>query len=175
MHAPQVGVPVVAAAPYEGGARAALLAYKERGRRDLVLPLAQALRAVLRTLPAGAIVPVPSSAAAARARGGDHLLRLARAAGRPERREIDTPLTLRRAVRDSVGLGVDDRHANLRYAMTARPPRTRRAAVLVDDVVTTGATLTEARRALDAAGWSLVAAAVVAATPRRDSITARPS
>jgi predicted amidophosphoribosyltransferase len=42
-----------------------------------------------------------------------------------------------------------------------------RPALLVDDVVTSGATLGEAARALQDGGWYVVGAAVVAATPRR--------
>ena len=71
-------------------------------------------------------------------------------------------------VRDSAGLTTAARAANLDAAMRARPPRRDgRAAVVVDDIVTTGATLREAARALRAAGWTVVGAAVVAATPRR--------
>jgi predicted amidophosphoribosyltransferase len=37
----------------------------------------------------------------------------------------------------------------------------------VDDIVTTGATLREAARALTSAGWQVSGAAVIAATQRR--------
>ena len=43
--------------------------------------------------------------------------------------------------------------------------------VLVDDLVTTGATLAEGARALAEAGGDVLAAAVVAATVRRDGVT----
>jgi predicted amidophosphoribosyltransferase len=78
-------------------------------------------------------------------------------------------LRLTRELRDSAGLTVGERSANLHRAMAASAPGPRRTALLVDDVVTTGATLREARRALREAGWDVAGAAAVAATPRRDS------
>jgi predicted amidophosphoribosyltransferase len=69
-------------------------------------------------------------------------------------------------VGDSAGLDPTARGANLGGAMTARPPAGC-TAVLVDDIATTGTTLREATRALRAAGWRVVGAAVVAATLRR--------
>lgn len=169
-----------AAASYDGALRAALLAYKERGRRDLAGPLAslltnsvQAVLAAERSPPTGVLlVPVPSARAIAAARGGNHVLRLARrAATQCGMRVAADSLVLVRGVRDSAGLDSRARSANLAGAMRARPPLAGRSAVLVDDIVTTGATLREARRALRAAGWSVRAAAVVAATPRRGSLT----
>ena len=172
------GVPVVAAGRYAGGLRTAVLAYKERGRRDLARPLAGLLAVAVAMLtrrhpglrregqpgppPVPVLVPVPSSPAARRDRGGDHVLRLARrvAPTRPA-------LRLTRSVLDSSGLDAAARAANLAGALrAAAPPRPGAAALIVDDVTTTGATVREAARALRAAGWSVSGAAVVAATAR---------
>ncbi|MDF2976925.1 MAG: hypothetical protein K0S40_1653, partial [Actinomycetospora sp.] len=64
--------PVLALAPYAGSAREVLLAYKERGRRELARPLAREVADALRAaaVPPAALVPAPSRPAAARARGG---------------------------------------------------------------------------------------------------------
>jgi predicted amidophosphoribosyltransferase len=186
----------VAAGAYAGPVRPAVLAFKEHGRAELAVPLGTALAlavvAVLRGLPepgpgAGAVllVPVPSSAAAVRRRGRDHVRELADAAAAELRAAGVPAATARllgrapgRRVRDSAGLGAVEREANLAGRYRARPLRTGLLpgshVVLVDDVVTSGATLTEAARALRADGIAPtvrpdgpVLAAVVAATPRR--------
>ena len=96
---------VTAGAVYDGAVRTALLAYKERDRRDLVPALRRLLTAALaaQTCSPGVLVPVPSSAVARRARGGDHVLRLL-----PRRMPRRQVLRLIRTVRDSAGL---DAHA----------------------------------------------------------------
>jgi predicted amidophosphoribosyltransferase len=173
---PLDGLPVVAAARYEGVVRTALLAYKERGRRDLRRPLASLLAAALTDVAAApaVVVPMPTTASARRARGGDHVLRLASAAARESRiGRVCTPLRLTRAVRDSAGLDIAERAANLHEAMVALPPRGAATAIVVDDITTTGASLIEATRALRRAGWQIDGAAVVAATPLRRPAFAR--
>lgn len=175
------GPPVWSAAFYEGEWRAALVAYKERNAwyLDRVLGPALAL-AVAEAVRAGGapgpdrlwLAPVPSAGAAVRARGEDVALRLARAAARCLREAglvADAAGRLRQtaAVADQAGLGVAERQANLRGRLVARPCQGG-AWVVVDDIVTTGASLTEAVRALTAAGAHVVGAAVVAETPRRD-------
>jgi predicted amidophosphoribosyltransferase len=75
----------------------------------------------------------------------------------------------RRRVADQAGLSAADRAANLGGAIQARFDLLGHRVIVVDDVITTGATLAEAARALRAAGAEVPAAAVVAATERRPS------
>ncbi|MCW2886465.1 MAG: utilization protein GntX [Streptosporangiaceae bacterium] len=119
------------------------------------------------------LVPVPSARAAVRARGHDPALRITAAAVRELRagglpaRCLDV-LVQRRGVADQAGLTAAERLANLAGALSVPRPAAIRARrlVVVDDVITTGATLAEAARALRAAGAEVLAVAVVAATPR---------
>ncbi|MFB4313305.1 ComF family protein [Actinomadura sp. 21ATH] len=78
-------------------------------------------------------------------------------------------LRQRRRVLDQAGLPVGRRAANLAGALEVLPSAAvaGRTVVLVDDVITTGATLAEAARALRAADARVAAAATVAATPLR--------
>ena len=63
-------------------------------------------------------------------------------------------------------LGSSGRASNLHGALVAKRSLAGRVFVLVDDVLTTGATLDEAARAIRAAGGEVVGAATVAFTPR---------
>ena len=176
--------PVYAVAAYEGVVRSILGAHKEGGRLGLARPLGEALaRAVCGGLggvrgPASRVVlvPVPSRPGSARTRGHDPLLRTARrAATRLSRAGVPTQvvpaLAHRRAVVDQAGLDHRERRVNLAGALglrrSAAPLLRGAVVVVVDDVMTTGATLAEATRALASGGVAVEAAAVVAATRRR--------
>jgi predicted amidophosphoribosyltransferase len=105
-------------------------------------------------------VPAPSRRRAARLRGGSHLHALARATaaalaahGRPA--AVAPALRLTSGALDSAGLNAADRIANLAGRVQFHPPGApppRTPVVLLDDVVTTGATAAACVRALTAAG-----------------------
>jgi predicted amidophosphoribosyltransferase len=164
-------VPVFALGRYAGARRQAILAMKEHGRSDLIAPLAHALAVgVHRLLTWGmvetplTIVPAPTRRSAARRRGGDPVTRLARAAvaGHPDVAVVPA-LRLEALARDSVGLGTSARERNIagRVLMCGQPPRTE--VVIVDDIVTTGATARESVRTLQAAGIQVAAVLAIAA------------
>jgi predicted amidophosphoribosyltransferase len=178
--------PAAAAGAYAGPVRPAIVAFKERGRAELAAPLGTALAlavaAIVTAVPDAAsrpvlLVPLPASRAGLRARGRDHVAELAGQAvaeltsAGAEARQVRL-LRRRGRVADSAGLTVAQRRANLVGSFVAdrRPVPADALLVLVDDVVTSGATLTEAAAALSRAALPTAApvlAAVVAATPRR--------
>lgn len=131
------------------------------------------------------VVPAPSSAAARRARGREPVQVLARAVARGLgdagiRARPARVLGRRGRVRDQVGLGSRARGRNQaasvvvrRRALARCAPEGRPVCLLVDDVLTTGATLAAAERALEGAGCDVVGGLVVAATPPPDARSAR--
>ncbi|GAA5041553.1 ComF family protein [Nocardia callitridis] len=169
------GVACWALGGYRGPGRRAVLAVKERGRRDLVVPLGAAMArglALLRT--EGrllVLVPAPSRRAAARRRGGDPVLRAASAAGRSLANCRVAPiLSLSRGVRDSVGLNSAERARNLRGRVRLDPrvysghqAAANAEIVLIDDVLTTGATAAESVGALTRAGLAVSGVLVICA------------
>ncbi|MGI5216553.1 ComF family protein [Nocardia sp. CA-290969] len=154
------GVPCWALSPYRGPARQAVLAVKERGRRDLARPLGLALAAGLAELRTPGrpliLVPSPSRRVSARRRGGDPVVRCARVAARSlDGCQVLPCLRVWWGVRDSAGLSALERERNLRGRVraVALPAAAAKAqVVMVDDVLTTGATAQACVRALAAVG-----------------------
>ena len=143
--------------------RTALLAYKERGRRDLRRPLGRAARRGVGASGRRAGARARPGAVDGRARGGPAAAITccgwpASPLASPASAGVCTPLRLARAVRDSAGLDIAARAANLDQRDGGAPPRrVLERAVIVDDITTTGATPVEAARALRAAGWGSTA------------------
>jgi len=170
-------------AEYSAGARALLLAHKEHGRYGLARFLGRGLGAsvVAAASPAAgpcALVPVPSRPSVVRGRGHDPVLRMARVASARARGQgvavrLLPCLRAARPVEDQAGLDAAQRLSNLAGALqVARRHQAGlagRRVVVVDDIITTGATAAEACRALRSAGAVVCGVAVVAATSRRMS------
>jgi predicted amidophosphoribosyltransferase len=181
------GFPItVTTAPYDAIMRRLISAHKERGALGLTPFLAGRLAAAVGTIAAAAetgsrpivLVPIPSARSAVRRRGFDATWAMAAGAARRLRGDRDVRagrlLTQLRPVRDQAGLGAAEREANLRGGFRATKSAPNAALVIiVDDVVTTGASLSEAARALRVAGVPVLAAATIAATERRRTSAVR--
>ncbi len=183
-----------AAGDYDGQLKAMVNAHKEHQVLALAGPLGRVLSHVVSDLvhacgcgPGPGIgdaptmsvllVPVPSRRAVVRRRGHDPLLRVTREAAARLRRQgtratCGQLLLPRGRVRDQSTLDAVERSLNLAGSMRARAgavagvvPGT--VVVVVDDVLTTGATAREAQRALEDAGVRVAGVATVAATRRR--------
>ena len=168
-----------AATAYAGPVREALVAFKDHGRWSLRSRLGALLAVAVAglVLDSGCseitLVPVPSSARARSARDGDHVGELGRSAARHLRRaglgvHVTPGLEAIARRRDQVGLGHADRARNIHETLCATGDLVGLPGIVViDDLVTTGATLAEGCRALRVAGFTPLGAAVVAATQRR--------
>jgi len=186
------GPGVWAAAAYRGVPARLVVSWKDRGRHDLTQAFGAALAGPLTAcaLAVGAgsprlvLVPVPTTRRNRRRRGSDLVRDLAVAASRRARGgrwpgappEVAPALRHVRRVRDQSELGAEARRLNLHDALGIRPRwATRvngRAVIIVDDIVTTGATVAEAARALSAAGAHPVGACCLCVTVRQQGVFA---
>jgi predicted amidophosphoribosyltransferase len=183
--------PCVAMGPYADVLRGTLLAYKEKGRYGLARPLGALLAAAVVDVAVRAggdprvpllVLPVPSTARAARERHGDHLARLAahavrrltaagwqarvvrplKAAPRPDSASLDAAGRAAAAV-SSLRITAS-RIGDLQRCVTGGG-----MLVVVDDIVTTGSTLAAMTDRLERVKVQVVGAAVLAATQLRRS------
>lgn len=185
--------PAFAAGEYADPLRALVLAHKEHRAFGLARPLGAILAAVVRVAVSPRprarvlLVPVPSRPVVVRDRGHDPVHRMtlrAAAVCRGSGLDAGVHRLLRQRVRlaDQAGLGSADRSHNLRESLavvpSARAVLVRSgdpvAAVVCDDVLTTGATAREAQRALHDSGVPVLGIACVAATRRRHPVRVGP-
>lgn len=164
------GLAVHAALRFDSVPARCIRRLKDDGETMLARPLGAALRDVLLGLDAWRpdllVVPVPTARSSFRRRGYRVPELLIRHAGAAPTRALSIA-----GGADQRGLDAEERVRNVRGRMRARTSGDGRHAVLVDDVVTTGATFDEARRALEQAGFRVVAGIALAATARHSERT----
>jgi len=153
-----------------------LHAFKDAGRTGLAKDFAPRLRVGITafveqtsvlattagTVPLRFVAP-PSTLANQRLRGFEPLALIARHAGIT----LWHPLVSARRREDQARLGVSARADNLRDSLRARGNLAGASVILIDDLMTTGSTLTEMARALTAAGANVEGAVVLAHAERR--------
>ena len=167
---------IACAARFDGPMRAIVHAFKYDGHQTLAAPLAERLidHPHLHLAAVDLVVPVPLHPWRRFARGFNQAERIAQQLGPP----VVHALARRQWTPSQAGLPADARGRNVRDAFTIAPRFTTRRrqalryalskarVLLVDDVVTTGATLSACARVLREAGVREVRAATIARTVR---------
>jgi ComF family protein len=154
---------VIGVAMFEGTAREAVHALKFEGQHAIAPLLGRLMAERARAFPTDLVVPVPLHRSRRRERGYDQSAMLAKHIGR----ELDIPVqpeALRRTrkTRQQTTLDAQSRRENVRGAFAAPEPLSAGTILLVDDVYTTGATMSEAAGALLGAGAGRVVGVVFA-------------
>lgn len=165
------GVPVLAAGDYAPPLSEAIRRFKFEGRPELARPLATLLAPKLGELalvPNDGWVPVPLHRARLVERGYNQAALLARALSTQSGTTF-APLVLerRRETEQQARLGRAARSENALGAFAVRRPFSGGRVVLVDDVVTTGATARACLAALREAGIDVIAVVALAQAPGR--------
>ena len=146
--------------PYSESVSRIIIGAKDDGNRELESIVIEALLAARSLFPKNLLlIPIPSTSRAQRKRGRDFTFDIARALAKETGDQIMTALHYTRSVAPQKTLNAQERLANMRGALGSREFRSidsgrkvGRAALLVDDVLTTGATLHEGMRAMRAVG-----------------------
>jgi ComF family protein len=160
------GVRAWAPAAYSGPARDLVRALKFRGATGVAdLMAAQIAANAPSGLLAGTLVPVPSHARRMRSRGYNQAAAIAAALGRRAGLAVEDCLERSGPAATQVGRARAERRAGPVGRISVRAGRAvPERALLVDDVVTTGATLRASAAALRAAGCRELAAVAFART-----------
>ena len=186
---PNATLPVVSCGEYGETLARMLHAFKESARTGLARDFAPRLRAGIDEflaqrphahahahthahVPARFVVP-PSTRVNRRLRGFEPLELVARHAGIT----LWQPLVSVRRRQDQATLGVSARADNMRHSLRARGDLAGASIILIDDLMTTGSTLTEMARALVASGAQVTGAVVLAHAERhwpQPSLEGRP-
>ena len=156
--------PVISAVQYSPIASRVLLSAKEaqiKAADDLIISgLTHSLKHFISRYGSGTLIYIPSRKSATRKRGRNFLLEITSAASKETGLSIIEPLVHNRKVRDQSQLNSTQRVANLSGAFSVPNflGNTQGKIIVIDDLITTGATLAEAIRALRTAGFAVLGA-----------------
>jgi len=167
--------PVISSIEYSPIASHVILRAKEANQvaadQLLVKAISHSLRYFLKNYGSGDLVAIPSRRSATRKRGRDFMQEITQSVARIESLESREILQHQRAVQDQSKLNSQQRNLNIAgaFSTTGKLAKLDKLAmmassgnigplIIVDDLVTTGATLAEAIRALRAAGFSVIGA-----------------
>lgn len=168
-----LGFPAWALGPYSDTRRGVIIAMKERGHQAVRAHLGAVLAAGIDYLrsrgdipEAAVLVPAPTRASSARRRGGDPVAAVCQAASArlPGWGVVDA-LSTAESTADQAQLSAVERADNMRKAVLLRPGARElvgRSVLLVDDVITTGATLRASAARVWAVGGDVAGAIVLA-------------
>jgi ComF family protein len=145
-------------------ARALIHHLKYEGYTRLSDDIAQIIARVVEHPGASVLAPIPLGARRMRQRGFNQAKAIARSLGRVWRVPVDAAVLARvRETKTQTALTPAERAENVAGAFAAAPPPLNQGRViLIDDVLTTGATLAAAAAALHDAGWRCVGAVTFA-------------
>ena len=162
--------PVFSAIQYSPIASRVLLSAKESQIKAadqlIVNGIVQSLKLFVNRYGPATLVSIPSRKSANRKRGRNFLQEITAAVALEVDLPYQSPLTHIRKVRDQSQLNLVDRSANISGAFSISPDfasqiyagNTGPKIIVIDDLITTGATLAEAIRALRTAGFTVLGA-----------------
>lgn len=161
--------PVISSIQYSPIASRVLLSAKEANQSAadhlLIAAITHSLRFFIKNYGAGDLVPIPSRKSATRKRGRNFMSEIAGSVANNGSCKVLDILQHVRAVKDQSQLNSQQRTSNIAGALSASLnaaqcdlPGNIRPQIIVDDLITTGATLVEAIRALRTAGFPVLGA-----------------
>jgi predicted amidophosphoribosyltransferase len=161
--------PVISAVKYSPIASRVLLSAKESGQAAadqlLISAISHALNFFVKRYGSGNLIGIPSRKSATRKRGRNFMVEITESVAKVESTKALDILRHTRSVRDQSQLDAEQRSRNIAGAFTASINLSNldsygntRPVIIVDDLITTGATLAEAIRALRTAGYAVIGA-----------------
>ena len=168
-------VAVYSAIPYSPVAKNILLSAKEQNIKSadqlVQIALSASLQELFQKHARCALVPIPSRRSSNRRRGRDFINEMAISVAKDFGVAVLPLLEHQRIIRDQSKLNIASRRQNLEMALSIKPEFRGKylgeKVVILDDLVTTGATINEANRALTRGGFAVQAAATACVALRR--------